>query len=174
MVVVMRPRRPPPSLSELVGDDVPPEELERLWNADELLRSVPPAPEVPSSLTASVLALGRRPQARQRRRLLAVALLAAALGAAAGSLFVSSTRGDDFETVDRVALRPTSEAPRARMAIDVGVLDEAGNWPLLGRSAGSPGSRRAATTSFGSRRPGAWPRAAASLPSRTRARPGFT
>lgn len=124
------PRRPPPSLPELVGDDVPPEELERLWGADALLRSVPPAPEVPSSLTASVLAPGQHPQARQSRRLLAVGVLAAALGAAAAFL-LSWTSGDDFETVDRVALRPTPEAPGARMAIEVGALDEAGNWPLL-------------------------------------------
>lgn len=127
----MRPRRPPPSLPELVGDDVPPEELERLRGTDELLRSVPPPPEVPSSLTASVLPLGQRPPARQGRRLLAAAVLAAALGAVAAFLFVSSTRGDGFETVDRVALRPTAEAPGARMAIEVGALDEAGNWPLL-------------------------------------------
>ena len=73
----------PVNLRELVGGDLPPEELEKLGRVDGMLRSVPAPPhDVPASLTQAVAAvpLQRR---RPTRRRLAVAVAFAALIAVA-------------------------------------------------------------------------------------------
>ena len=78
--------REPPDLRELIDDDLPPEELERLSRVDGLLRSVPGPPhDVPATLTQAVAEVplaGRGP----RRRRVAVALAFAALLIAASFL----------------------------------------------------------------------------------------
>jgi hypothetical protein len=118
-------------LRDLVGDDVPEPELERLRRVDALLRSMPPAPEVPSSLTEAVRAIPGRP-GRSRKRLAAVVGLAAALAAAtfAVGVWVGGDSGDT-ELAARITLDATAQAPSgAQMVIDIRPIDDAGNWRM--------------------------------------------
>jgi hypothetical protein len=124
--------REPPDLRDLVGEDLPPDELERLRRADALLRAVPAPPaEVPNSLTQSVSRLAERPAATQSRRRLALAFALAAVLAAASFGLGRWTNGDDFETRFTVAMQPTENARDAAAVIRVGGRDEeTGNWQL--------------------------------------------
>ena len=123
--------REPPDLRDLVGEDLPPDELERLRRADALLRAVPAPPaEVPNSLTQSVSRLAERPAATQSRRRLALAFALGAVLAAASFGLGRWTNGDDFETRFTVAMQPTENARDAAAVIRVGKRDEAGNWEL--------------------------------------------
>ena len=124
--------REPPELSELVGDDLPPDERRRLERVDALLRSVPgPPAEVPGALTSSVHRLAGVAPLWTRRR----AVLAVALAAALSALFFGIglwASGDDFEAVRTVELRPTENATGAAGVIRLGRRDdETGNWELV-------------------------------------------
>jgi hypothetical protein len=122
----------PPDLHELVGEDLRPEDLERLQRADALLRRVPAPPaQVPQSLTQSVARLAERSVTPRSRRRLALGIaLAAALAAAAFGLG-RWTDGGDFETRFSVAMQATESARDAAAVIRVGGRDEeTGNWQL--------------------------------------------
>jgi hypothetical protein len=124
--------RKAPDFHELVGEDLSPEELERLRRADALLRSVPAPPsQVPHTLTQSVARLAERSETPWSRRRLALGIaLAAALAAAAFGLG-RWTNGEDFETRFTVAMQPTESARDAAAVIRVGARDEeTGNWQL--------------------------------------------
>jgi hypothetical protein len=124
--------REPPDFRELVGEDLPPEELERLRRADALLRAVPaPPPHVPHSLTQSVARVAERSVTPWSRRRLALGIaLAAALAAAAFGLGRWTDNGD-FETRFAVPMQPTESARDAAAVIRVGARDEeSGNWEL--------------------------------------------
>jgi hypothetical protein len=121
----------PPDLRDLVGDDVKPEELERLRRADALLRAVPAPPhEVPHSLTASVERLPtERPSWTRRRISLAFAVVAALAALAFG--LGRWTDGEGFDTRLSVPLEATENARDATAVIRVGERDDAtGNWQL--------------------------------------------
>jgi hypothetical protein len=124
--------REPPDLRHLVGDDLGPEELERLRRVDDLLRRVPaPPPVLPHSLTQAVaqLPLGTPSLFTRRRAAVAVALAAALAALAFG--IGRWTAGDGFETRFTVPMQATDHAPGASALIRVGEPDEAsGNWPL--------------------------------------------
>ena len=135
--------RDTPDLTELVGEDVSEAELESLRRVHELLRSVPPPPEVPGSLTRSVLGIPRRARAvSSRRRLGAGLALAAALAAAAfgGGYWAGGDGGESIAAaVERVPLTPTPQGPAgAEMLVDVLPIDQAGNWALVGQVSGLP------------------------------------
>jgi len=123
-------------LRELIGDDVPADELERLRHAHELLVAAGPPPELPPSLAEPpAVARSNRPRERSflpRRRLGAALVLAAALLAAAfgGGYLLGGTRAD-FERDFALDMSGTAAAPAAFASLEVGVRDEAGNWPLL-------------------------------------------
>lgn len=124
--------RKSPDLRDLVGEDLPPEELERLRHADALLRRVPAPPaEIPSSLTRLVTELPLRARSPWTRRRTAAAL---ALAAALAALMFGVgrwTAGDGFDVRYTVALAPTPDAPGASGLIRVGTRDdESGNWGL--------------------------------------------
>lgn len=124
--------REPPDFRELVGEDLTPEELERLRRADALLRAVPaPPPHVPHSLTQSVARVAERSVPPWSRRRLALGIaLAAALAAAAFGLGRWTDNGD-FETRFTVPMQPTESARDAAAVIRVGARDEeSGNWEL--------------------------------------------
>jgi hypothetical protein len=123
--------REPPDIRELVGEDVPEEQLGELRRVDSLLRSVPgPPSQVPPGLTQAVTALTAPPPFWSRRRMGTALALAAALSA----LFFGLGRwsaDDDVDPRATVALRATPSAPRAAAVIEVGELDEeSGNWEL--------------------------------------------
>ena len=115
--------REPPDLRELVDEDLPPEELERLSRVDGLLRSVPAPPhDVPATLTQAVAEVplaGRGP----RRRRVAVALAFAALLIAASFFALGHWNGSRFVTDYTVELEPTASAPGSAAFIQVGERD---------------------------------------------------
>ncbi len=124
------PRRPPDDLCELVGDDVTPDELERLRATDALLRSVPPPPEVPSSLASSVIGLARPRERRFPRWGLAFAGAAAAAIAALFFSLGTWMAGDDFAERAAIPMEATSEVPGASAVIHLGEPDASGNWRM--------------------------------------------
>ena len=122
----------PPDLRELVGDDLPPGEVDRLRHVDALLRSVTAPPEPPASLTAAVAAVpgARRPTLWRPTRAFAAVAVAAAVALLA---FAAGTRiggGDGFDQRAAIAMEPGRAAPRAEATIRVGEPDAHGNWPL--------------------------------------------
>jgi hypothetical protein len=123
--------REPPDLRDLVGDEVPESELERLRRADALLRAVPAPPaEVPESMTRAVTRVAGQPSRLWTRRRTAVSL---AFAAALSALFFglgSWAGGDDFDQRDTIAMRATEAAKGATAMIRMGDPDESGNWPL--------------------------------------------
>ena len=129
----------PVDLRELIGSDLPPEELEELGRVDGLLRSVPAPPhDVPASLTQAVAAvpLRRRPPTRRR---LAVAVAFAAVLAALAFGVGRWTADDRFAAEYVVAMEPTEEAPGATAVVEVGERDpESGNVELVLQVSGLP------------------------------------
>ena len=133
----------PPELRELVGDDLPQAELERLGRVHELLVRAGPPPELPSEL-----AKPPEPDATiaflPRRHWRPLALLAAALALAAfGAGWLASSAGDSAETtfpaIDfNVPMYGTEAAPNAVASIAVGEIDDAGNWPMAMTVRGLP------------------------------------
>jgi hypothetical protein len=123
--------REPPDLHDLVGDDLSPEERERLRQVDALLRRVPPPAEVPHGLTQAVAELPlSRPTLFSRRRAALVLAFAAALAALA---FAAGrwTADGDFDARLSVPMEATEHAPGASALIRVGERDDAtGNWTL--------------------------------------------
>jgi hypothetical protein len=120
----------PPDLRELVGDDVPGPELERLARIDAALRRTPAPPELPPGLTARVLAIPDRGHGRVR--LLAAIALAAAIAGAAFGIGLWAAGGEPNQAVaERLVLHSTTAAPaNAEMVIDILPADEAGNWRM--------------------------------------------
>ena len=129
----------PPNLGELVGGDLPPEELERLRHVDALLRGVPAPPhEVPARLTAAVAEVPHALARKRRGRHVALALAFAAVLAAV-SFGIGHWSGSRFETAYTVDLAPTASAPGAEGAVKVGERDEeTGNVELLVDVSGLP------------------------------------
>jgi hypothetical protein len=120
----------PRDLRELLGDDVPPDEIARLRHVDALLRTVPGPPELPPGLTEAVTSLphGRPRPHRRPQRILAVALAAAlpALAFFAGTRFGT----DGFDERAAIPMRAGAAAPEAHATIRVGGRDASGNRPL--------------------------------------------
>lgn len=134
-------RREPPDLRELIGDDVPSAELERLRRVDRLLRQAGPPPDLPGELAEAprpgVLAF------LPGRSWRTVAALAAALAFAAfgAGWLAGATRDTDpnaFKVDFRVPMQGTPAAPNAVASIAVGERDKSGNWPLAMTLRGLP------------------------------------
>jgi hypothetical protein len=131
--------REPPDIRELVGEDVPDDQLGELRRVDAVLRSVPaPPPQVPPRLTQAVTALTVPAPFWSRQRIAVAIALAAAL--AAGFFGVGRlTSGNDVDARATVPLRSTQAAPEAAAVIEVGELDEnSGNWELVLEITGLP------------------------------------
>ena len=124
--------REPPELRDLLGDDLPEDEVERLRGVDELLRRVPAPPhEIPLSLTHAVEQVAVEPARIPRRRMalaLAFAALVAALAFGAGRW----SGQESFEAAWDAELTATDGAPAASAIVQVGHRDEeTGNLELL-------------------------------------------
>jgi hypothetical protein len=123
---------PPRDVRDLVGDDVPGDELERLARVHNLILQAGPPPELPPSLA-------RPPAEREgalipflaRRRSTLVGLVAAAVLAAFAIGYVVGGRTTDFEAVAEappmVGVGPERDA---RATIALGAVDDVGNWTL--------------------------------------------
>ena len=77
-------KRPPPDLRQLLGEDVPADELERLGKVHDLLLRAGPPPELPTEL-AEPPAQGATASLLPKHRWRAVAALAAAFVLAAAT-----------------------------------------------------------------------------------------
>ena len=124
---------------ELVGDDLPPEELAPLARVDALLRSTPAPPsEVPASLTASVGRIGVVRPLWTRRRILGAAALAATLAAVFFGVGWWASGNGDTDAARIVEMAPTAAAADASATLTLGRRDDAGNWDLRVRASGLP------------------------------------
>ena len=134
-------------LRQRLGDDVPPDELERLGEVDALLRSVPAPP--PRADVRPLVPPRRRPV---RIAALAVAaVLAVALAFAAGALLRS---GDGFDAEASVALAPAAAGPAgASGELRLAPPDGHGNRALELDVSGLP-EGRGAVYALGVARPG--------------------
>ncbi|TMJ94003.1 MAG: hypothetical protein E6G67_10735 [Actinobacteria bacterium] len=128
----MSGRRPPRDLRELVGDDVPAEELARLRHADAALRSVPPPPlTIPESLTRRVESLTATSLWTRRRAGAALALAAALSAMFFGIGHWTGRESPGFEPRLSVPMRATSHAPGASALIKLGRENaDSGNYKL--------------------------------------------
>ena len=122
----------PPEFRELVGEDIPEEERARLERVHDLLVATGPPPELPPSLAEpSTEPPGTVVPFLPRRRIGAAIGLAAAVGVVAfvGG-FIAGRTGDQFTSTFKVPMRATPLAQGASATIQVGKLDQSGNWPL--------------------------------------------
>jgi hypothetical protein len=133
----------PPDLRDLVGADVPPDELARLGRVHDLLVHAGPPPELPGEL-ADAPDPGATVATLPKRHWRPLAALAAALAISAfglGWLAASSgdSGGESFPPIDfSVPMAGTPAAPNAVASISVAERDEAGNWPLAMTIRGLP------------------------------------
>lgn len=123
---------------DLVGEDLDESELEKLARVDALLRSVPPPPEVPASLTRAVRAATPTPIWSRRRTALAAAVAAVlvALSAGLGAWLAGGSAA--FEAQETIRMEATESAPGASALIRLGEAREDGNWTLELETAGLP------------------------------------
>ncbi len=124
-------RREPAPLHELIDEDLPESEVDRLRVVDAVLRRVPAPPgELPPRLR-SVVAEVTQPRGivLTRRRTLVAIALAAALAALTFGIGLSAG-SDDFDESAAIPMAATDEAPDAAATIRLGERDENGNWPI--------------------------------------------
>jgi hypothetical protein len=126
---VSTPRRP--DLDELIGDDVPPAERERLQRVHELLLQAGPPPELPQALEliedepANVYPLF------PKRRWAAAAAVAAALVALAfGGGYLVGHRNDELKAERIVTMAAVDKSSQARASLALFAIDDGGNWPM--------------------------------------------
>jgi hypothetical protein len=121
----------PPDLRDLVGDDLPPEELDRLARVDALLRAVPAPPaEVPPSVTGAVMRAASVTPLWTRRRVAGALAFAAALAALFFGIGAWTT-GGGFDARATVALQATEKAAGASGFLKLGSKNDAnGNWEM--------------------------------------------
>ncbi len=120
-----------PDFRDLVGEDLTPEERDRLEHVHELLIAAGPPPELPPALAEPSTELDD-PTGLPRRRTGAVLALAAALALVAflGGFIAGHTNGNSFDSVKAVPMHGVGAAQAASGTIDIGQLDSQGNWPL--------------------------------------------
>jgi hypothetical protein len=131
-----------PDFDDLVGDDLPPEERDRLLRVHELLVAAGPPPELPPSLADPP-----RPQTKvallpSRRRYTFVGVAAAAVLAAFVGGYLAGGHGAGFSTAAVRPMHGTRLAPLATATIRVAEPDKAGNWPMRFSVSGLPALRR--------------------------------
>jgi hypothetical protein len=124
-----------PDFRELVGEDVPEAERERLRRVHELLVAAGPPPDLPPGLEKPPTAGGRLAFLPRRRRGALLALAAALAAASFGAGYIVADRGDRpraeaFEPDFVVRMRGTQAAPGAVASLVVGRKDDDGNWPM--------------------------------------------
>jgi hypothetical protein len=115
-----------------VGEDLTPEERDRLEHVHDLLIAAGPPPELPPALAEPSTEIEEEPTGLPRRRAGAVLALAAALALVAflGGFIAGRTNGSKFDSVKAVPMHGVGQAKAASGTIDIGQLDNQGNWPL--------------------------------------------
>jgi hypothetical protein len=132
----------PKDLRDLVGEDVPDEELERLSRVHELLVAAGPPAELSPMLEAAPSVGAPEPRGGRlsflpRRRLGTAFALAVGIAAIAfGAGYFTGKR--EFSSERTVAMGGTRLAPNAVASIRVGKEDKAGNVSMIVRVRGLP------------------------------------
>jgi hypothetical protein len=124
---------------ELIGEELAPEERERLRRAHDLLIAAGPPPELPPSLAEPGAVEAEPTPFFNRRRNATLLVLAAALGALAfGIGYLTGGRSDNsdsFAAKKTIVMHGTTTAPPGAIAsIALGERDDAGNWQMLVRA----------------------------------------
>jgi len=123
-----------PDFRDLVGEDLPPEEAQRLERVHELLVAAGPPPELPPHLQEPVEPEKKRDNVsflpRRRAGLLLGIAAAIALTAFLGGFVSGQRHGAPFNEVAQVPMHGTTAASNASALLYVGKRDSAGNWPL--------------------------------------------
>ena len=126
---------------ELVGEDLAPEERERMRRAHDLLIAAGPPPELPPSLAepgAVEEELEPTPFFNRRRNATLLVLAAALAASAFGIGYLTGGRSDNnesFAASQTVVMHGTPTAPAGAIAsIALGDRDDAGNWQMLVRA----------------------------------------
>jgi hypothetical protein len=121
-----------PDFRDLVGEDLTPEERDRLEHVHDLLIAAGPPPELPPALAEPSTDFEEKQTGLPRRRTGAVLALAAALALAVflGGFLAGSRKSESFSTFKSVPMHGVGEAQAASGTIDIGQLDSQGNWPL--------------------------------------------
>jgi hypothetical protein len=127
-----------PDFRELVGEDLPAEEAERLRRVHELLLEAGPLPELPPALATPAVEPGERRQPEgegvfqllPRRRIGAALALAAAIALLAffGG-YLAGYRSHGFTAQFETTMAGVGGVD-ATSVIKVGKRDDDGNWPL--------------------------------------------
>jgi hypothetical protein len=120
-----------PDFRDLVGDDLSPEERARLERVHDLLIQAGPPPELTPALADPDTAEPEMPIQLPRRRagaLLALAATIALLAFLGG--FLAGQRGPRFSVERSLPMHGTGLAQNASATLDLGKLDQSGNWPL--------------------------------------------
>jgi hypothetical protein len=120
----------PPEFRDLVGDDLPPPERERLERVHELLIAAGPPPELPPELAeVPTERPGAEPTGLPRRRAGAGLALAAAIALVAflGGYIAGHSKSSPFESVRNVQLGNSE----ASAVVKFGPKNEDGNTPML-------------------------------------------
>jgi hypothetical protein len=121
----------PPDFRDLIGDDVPGAERERLHRVHDLLVAAGPPPELPPTLERAP-ATGASVSFLPRRRRGALLVLAAALAAAAfGAGYLTGHRTHETKAAFTVEMHGTAAAPNALASLRLDAKDSAGNWPMV-------------------------------------------
>lgn len=123
-----------PDFDELVGgDELAPEERERLLRVHELLLAAGPPPELPAGLRAPPpeKRANAFPLFPKRRRAALVALAAALALVAFGGGYLAGDRTTGLETDRVLQMFGTEGAVGARASIELFAKDASGNWPML-------------------------------------------
>jgi len=118
-----------PEFDDLVGDDVPAGERERLLGAHQALLTAGPPPELPPGLEQAPDPEPKVSFLPNRRRYTALAIAATiALAALIGGYAYGHKRaGNGFQA----AFIAQMHGPSAHATIQVGNVDAAGNWPMV-------------------------------------------
>lgn len=121
-----------PDFRDLVGDDLTPEERERLERVHDLLVEAGPPPELPPALLEPSRQFDAPVVQLPRRRIGAVIAIAAALALAAflGGFIAGKQQGDKFSVFQSEPMHGVGAGRAASGTLDVGNLDSEGNWPL--------------------------------------------
>ena len=122
-----------PEFREIVGEDVPAGERDRLRRIHELLVAAGPPPELPPALERPAVPGGNVGFLPRRRRGAWLALAAALAAAAFGAGYFVADRGDESAapaTDFVLKMQGTQAAPGAVASLVVFEKDDDGNWPM--------------------------------------------
>jgi hypothetical protein len=131
----------PPDFRELVGEDVPAGERERLRRVHDLLVAAGPPPELSPGLEGGptlAMTLGRRSGRARRRVLLLAAAIVVVVLAFLGGYIVGNGGGGGLSSGQTLKLAGTAAAPGALAALRIEPVDSAGNWPMQLSATGLP------------------------------------